>query len=166
VSASFARPNASRWEPAYRHRHSIRYSLLGKSTVSRPRGGDNSGRVVGKQEVIVNWRNIALTRIDNASLHHPQSHVLAVVIGAVTALHLWLYFHVPHAHSFQFWFTVALHTVACVGPFWMLADWFIRRGKKLRWQRWMWLFFLPWGFLWYVFEKWEPVESDLLNTGR
>jgi hypothetical protein len=88
----------------------------------------------------------------------------AVVIGAVTAFHLWLFFHLPNAHSFQFLFTVALHTVACVGPFWMLADWFIKRGKKLRWQRWMWLFFLPWGFLWYVFEKWEPVGSDLLNT--
>jgi hypothetical protein len=30
----------------------------------------------------------------------------------------------------------------------------------------MWLFFVPWGFLWYVFEKWEPSQSDLLRTGR
>ena len=62
--------------------------------------------------------------------------------------------------------TIGLAVIACIGPFWMLAHWFIKRAKKLRWQRWMWLFFVPWGFLWYVFEKYEPPESDLLRTGR
>jgi hypothetical protein len=47
----------------------------------------------------------------------------------------------------------------------MLADWFVKRRKKLRWHPWMRLFFLPWGFLWYVFEKWEPTKSELLNVG-
>jgi hypothetical protein len=36
----------------------------------------------------------------------------------------------------------------------------------LVWQRWMWLFFVPWGFLWYVFEKYEPAQSELLTTRR
>jgi hypothetical protein len=35
----------------------------------------------------------------------------------------------------------------------MLADWFVKRRKKLEWQRWMWLFLVPWGFLWYIVEK-------------
>ena len=29
----------------------------------------------------------------------------------------------------------------------------------LVWQRWMWLFFVPWGFLWYIFEKYERSPS-------
>ena len=78
----------------------------------------------------------------------------AAVIVAVNALHLWLFFHLPTDHTVQFWITIALHTTACVGPFWMLADWFVKRRKKLRWRPWMWLLFVPWGFLWYVFEKW------------
>ena len=79
-----------------------------------------------------------------------------VLIAAVNAIHAWLFFHLPSASTVQFGGTIAIHVVACFGPFWMLADWFIRRGKKLKWQRWMWLFFVPWGFLWYVFSKWEP----------
>jgi hypothetical protein len=88
------------------------------------------------------------------------------VIAAMNVLHLWLFFHLPNAPPLQFWITIVLHVLACIGPFWMLAHWFVKRGKKLRWQRWMWMFFVGWGFLWYVFEKWEPGESDLLSTGR
>jgi len=88
------------------------------------------------------------------------------VIAGVNVLQLWLFFHLRNAQLVQFWITVAIHSIACIGPFWMLAHWFIRRRSKLQWQRWMWLFFVPWGFLWYVFEKWEPAESDLLRVGR
>ncbi len=87
------------------------------------------------------------------------------VIVAANVLHLWLFFHLPNAHPVRFWITIAIHAIACLGPFWMLADWFIKRRNKLRWQRWMWLFFVPWGFLWYAFEKWELPESELLKTG-
>ena len=90
----------------------------------------------------------------------------AGVIVAANALHLWLFLHLPDAHPVQFWMTIALHTIACVGPFWMLADWFVKQRTKLRWRPWMWLFFVPWGFLWYVFERWEPAESELLNVGK
>lgn len=62
--------------------------------------------------------------------------------------------------------TIGLATIACIGPFWMLAHWFIKRAKKLKWQRWMWLFFVPWGFLWYVFEKYEPPAPGVLRAGR
>jgi hypothetical protein len=82
----------------------------------------------------------------------------AFVIASVNVLHVWLFFHLPDARSIQFYVTIAIHVVACIGPFWMLADWFCRRGEKLRWQSWMWLFFVPWGFLWYVFQKWKPVR--------
>jgi hypothetical protein len=37
----------------------------------------------------------------------------------------------------------------------MLYDWFIRRGKK-KWKSWLWLFFVPLGFLWYYFEEYRP----------
>jgi hypothetical protein len=88
------------------------------------------------------------------------------LVAGVNVLHLWLFFNLRNAHLVQFWTTVAIHSIAGIGPFWMLADWFIRRRNKLQWQRWMWLFFMPWGFLWYVFEKWEPADSDLLRVGR
>jgi hypothetical protein len=89
-----------------------------------------------------------------------------VSIVVANVVHLWLFFHVSDAHPVQFWITVAVHTIACIGPFWMLGHWFVKRRKKLAWQGWMWLFFLPWGFLWYVFEKYEPVRSELLSARR
>lgn len=64
----------------------------------------------------------------------------ACAIASANAVHLWLFFHLPSAHAVQFWITIALHTIACIGPFWMLADWFVKRRKKLRWRPWMWLF--------------------------
>jgi hypothetical protein len=90
----------------------------------------------------------------------------ACAIATANAVHLWLFFHLPSAHAVQFWITIALHTIACIGPIWMLVDWFVKRREKLSWRPWMWLFFVPWGFLWYAFEKWEPKESELLNVGR
>jgi hypothetical protein len=41
---------------------------------------------------------------------------------------------------------------ATIGQLWMVGHWFIKRREKLRWERWMWLFIVPWGFLWYVFD--------------
>ena len=88
------------------------------------------------------------------------------VISAVNALHLWLFFHLENANPVQFWMTIAIHVVGSLGPFWMLAHWFIRRRKRLTWQSWMWLFFVPWGFLWYISEKYESAGSDFLSVGE
>jgi hypothetical protein len=30
----------------------------------------------------------------------------------------------------------------------------------------MWLFFVPWGFLWYIFEKWESSSADFVKASR
>lgn len=101
---------------------------------------------------------------------HPQFHHSRLfwmfVIAAASIAHLWLFLHLPRAGPWQLRVTVAIHVVACIGPFWVVADWFVKRRKKVRWQRWMCLLFVPWGFLWYVFEKWEPAKSDLLRTAR
>ena len=83
------------------------------------------------------------------------------VIAAVNIVHLWLFFHISDTHPLLLRITVVIHVVACIGPFWMFAHWFVKRRNELHWQSWMWLFFVPWGFLWYVFEKWEAAPSDL-----
>lgn len=88
------------------------------------------------------------------------------VIAALNAVHLWLFFNISDSHPLLLRITVVIHVIACLGPFWMLAHWFVKRRKKLRWQSWMWLFFVPWGFLWYIFEKWEPASSDLMRGDR
>jgi hypothetical protein len=88
------------------------------------------------------------------------------VIASVNVVHLWLFFDLGSGRPVQFWFTIAVQLLAIVGGFWMLAHWFVKRRKKLCWQRWMWLFFVPWGFLWYVFEKWEPAVSDFDRFSR
>jgi hypothetical protein len=75
------------------------------------------------------------------------------VIAGLNVLHLWLFLRLPNADGVQFWMTITIHVIACIAPFWMLADWFVKRRKKLEWQRWMWLFLVPWGFLWYIVEK-------------
>lgn len=90
----------------------------------------------------------------------------ALVIVAVNIVHLWLFFHLTDERPVAFWLTISIHIIGCIGPFWMLAHWFAKRRNKLQWQRWMWLSFVPWGFLWYIFEKWEPAESELLRVGR
>jgi hypothetical protein len=90
----------------------------------------------------------------------------AAIIAAATGIHLWLFFHLTDAHPVEFWITIALQITACVAPFWVFVHWFVKRRKKLRWQPWMWSMFVPWGFLWYVFEKYEPAESDLMKVGR
>jgi hypothetical protein len=41
----------------------------------------------------------------------------------------------------------------------MLYDWFVKRGKRT-WKAWMWLAFVPWGFLWYYFEKCRPANAE------
>jgi Zn-dependent protease with chaperone function len=40
------------------------------------------------------------------------------------------------SHTTQFWITIAIHMIGCVGPFWMLSHWFVKRGNKLMWQNW------------------------------
>jgi hypothetical protein len=93
---------------------------------------------------------------------HSRTFWTASIIAA-NLVHLWLFFHLPKAHTVQFWITIATHMIAFLGPFWMLSHWLVKRGKKVTWQRWMWLFFIPWGFLWYVFEKYEPVSCYPLD---
>jgi len=67
-------------------------------------------------------------------------------------VHSWLFFHLdPEKHPALFFFAIAVHIAACIGPFWMLFDWFIKNEKRIL-KQWMWLFFMPWGFLWYYFE--------------
>lgn len=44
-----------------------------------------------------------------------------------------------------------LQFIALGGSYWMLADWFIKKGQR-QFKKWMWLFFIPWGWLWYCFE--------------
>jgi hypothetical protein len=36
----------------------------------------------------------------------------------------------------------------------MLYDWFVSKSKRTL-KPWMWIFFVPWGFLWYYFEKYR-----------
>ncbi len=87
-------------------------------------------------------------------------------IAALNVLYFWAFFHFSDAHPVQFWIMIAIHAAGTVGPSWMLGHWFIKRRERLRWERWMWLFFVPWGFLWYVFEKCERPEFSLLDTKR
>ncbi len=91
------------------------------------------------------------------------------IIAAITSVHMWLFFHLSDYsdnHPLLFRITVVVHVIASIGPFWMLAHWFVKRRKKLRWHSWMWLFFVPWGFLWYIFEKWEPSSGDFVKATR
>jgi hypothetical protein len=41
----------------------------------------------------------------------------------------------------------------------MLFDWFIKNQNR-NLKRWMWLVFVPWGFLWYYFEVHRPMETN------
>ncbi|MFZ0980877.1 MAG: hypothetical protein WAN23_15850 [Candidatus Acidiferrales bacterium] len=52
---------------------------------------------------------------------------------------------------------LAYYAFQCLGPFWMLYDWFIRRQKK-HWKPFLWLFFVPLGFLWYRFNEYIPTR--------
>jgi hypothetical protein len=104
----------------------------------------------------------ALTRISRKMEHNRQSAGFwALVIAAFNVGYVWLLYRLPAARPVQFWFTIAVQCIVVLGPFWMLVHWFVKRKQKLSWQFWMWLFFVPWGFLWYVFEKYEPAVSDL-----
>ncbi len=84
-----------------------------------------------------------------------------LVIATFNVAHLWLFFNLPDTHGFQFWLTIVIHAVGTLGAFWMLSHWFIKRRMTLQWERWMWLFLVPWGWLWYAFEKYEPAVSEL-----
>jgi hypothetical protein len=75
-----------------------------------------------------------------------------LIILAATAVHLWLFFHLnPATYPVFSRIALGVHVAACIGPFWMLYDWFIK-NQKGELKRWMWLVFVPWGFLWYYFE--------------
>jgi hypothetical protein len=74
-----------------------------------------------------------------------------LIILAANLVHLWLFFHLDSPYSLLVWIAMAVHVAACVGPFWMLVDWFVKK-HHYHWKTWMWLFFVPWGFLWYYFE--------------
>jgi len=79
-----------------------------------------------------------------------------MTILAANILHLFLFLQMnPETRPVLTWVAIGIHVAACFGPFWMLYDWFIRR-KKGELKAWMWLFPVPWGFLWYYFEQYRP----------
>ncbi len=82
-----------------------------------------------------------------------------VIISLANVFLGWMFFHldveeypVASRVGLGVWWAV------CIGPFWMLYDWFFRR-KKDKWKAWMWLFFVPGGFLWYYFESYRPSKT-------
>lgn len=79
-------------------------------------------------------------------------------------LHAWLVFSYLEIESYPVLSRIAIgvHILACVGPFWMIADWFIKKQKRTL-ERWMWLFFVPWGFVWYYFEIHRLVKGPERN---
>lgn len=80
----------------------------------------------------------------------PRYWILILLFA--TAVHSWLFFHLdPEKYPALSFFAIGVHVAACIGPFWMLFDWFIKNEKRLL-KQWMWLVFVPWGFLWYYFE--------------
>ena len=76
-----------------------------------------------------------------------------LIIVAATVLHMWLVFNYLDLDVYPVLsrIAIAFHGVACMGPFWMLADWFIKQHQR-KFKTWMWLFLVTWGFLWYYFE--------------
>jgi hypothetical protein len=85
------------------------------------------------------------------------------IILAADVFHLWMFFHLNlETHPIASWIGIGIHVGACVGPFWMLYDWFIKRRQRT-WKAWTWLFFVPWGFLWYYFEKHRPTKAREAN---
>ncbi len=95
---------------------------------------------------------------DGMTVVRPHTRVLqnrywVIVIVAATAIHALLMFLFLDFEAYPVLSRVALgiHVAACVGPFWMLADWFIKKQQRT-FKSWMWLIFVPWGFLWYYFE--------------
>jgi len=58
-------------------------------------------------------------------------------------------------HPVTSWVAIGMQVAVCIGPFWMLYDWFVKKAKRT-WKPWMWLFLIHWGFLWYYFEKYRP----------
>jgi hypothetical protein len=85
------------------------------------------------------------------------------IILAANILHLWMFFHLDaETYPVMAWVAITIHLGACIGPFWMLYDWFVKKHKG-KWKAWMWLFFVPWGFLWYYFEKYRPSKARERN---
>ena len=88
-------------------------------------------------------RGLPRTSLADISATSHRVALWVVIIAAATVVHLWLFFRLPNAGPVQFWCTIAIHAIAVIGPFWMLAHWFVKRRKQLRWQRCMWLVFVP-----------------------
>lgn len=83
----------------------------------------------------------------------------AAIILVLNVLHLWMFLHLDlERNPVATRIGVGIHLAACIGPFWMLYDWFIKRQQR-RWKTWTWFFFVPWGFLWYYFEKYRPSKT-------
>jgi hypothetical protein len=89
-------------------------------------------------------------------------HWVTIILVA-NILHLWMFFHLNlETHPVAARVGIGIHVAACIGPFWMLYDWFVKRNKGT-WKPWMWLAFVPWGFLWYYFEKYRPSKAREIN---
>jgi hypothetical protein len=74
------------------------------------------------------------------------------VVGNCPELERWLFSHL-NSDTYPYCLVIALGVLvaACLGPFWMLHDWFIKNQKRNLKRR-MWFIFVPWGFLLYCFE--------------
>jgi hypothetical protein len=85
-------------------------------------------------------------------------HWVAIILAA-NLLYLWLFFHLDlETYPIMSRVGIKVHVTSIIGAFWMLNDWFIKRGKR-QWKAWTWLAFLPWGFLWYYVEKYRPYKA-------
>jgi len=83
-----------------------------------------------------------------------SAYWIAIILVA-NVLHLFMFLHLnSETHPVATGIGIGIHFAACLGSFWMLYDWFIRRRRD-KWKAWMWLFFVTWGFLWYYFEKYR-----------
>ncbi len=77
----------------------------------------------------LSWRKISIALID----YEPNLHRWPHILGGCNYGHdcfAWVAFlSFVQRSPLQFWLTIALHTIACVGPFWMLVDWSFKLDK-------------------------------------
>jgi hypothetical protein len=68
--------------------------------------------------------------LESDSSSHRRALWVAV-IAAMNVVYLWFFLHLSDDHPLLFRITAAIQVISCLGPFWMLADWFVKRRKKL-----------------------------------
>jgi hypothetical protein len=92
-------------------------------------------------------------------------HWVAIILAA-NILHLWMFLHFNIVvYPVLARVGVGIHAAASIGTFWMLYDWFVRRNKRT-WRVWLWLAFVPWGFVWYYFDQYRPSLASERSIAR